>query len=92
MARGFVWATAEDLLQNRAFVLSLYRSYLRVLASDKLSLSLAAQASKRAQVREMFDMGAQERSLHNIQDLIDAAKYTLSQLHKGQIPRESYNK
>lgn len=87
-----MWATAEDLAKNRELVLSLYRNYLRTLSSEKLSLSLAAQETKKAHVRELFDMGSQERSVHNIRDLIDAGKYTLSQLQKGQIPRENYNK
>jgi len=92
MGKGFVWATAEDLAKNKPRVLSLYRHYLRALASERLGLSLIAQETKRVQVRELFNMGARERSVHNIRDLIDAAKYTLSRMHKGQIPRESYNK
>lgn len=92
MGRGLLWATAEDLARNKPLVLSLYRQYLRALSSEKLGLGFAAQETKKAQVRELFDMGAMERSSHNIRDLIDAAEYTLTLLRKGQIPRESHNK
>lgn len=34
----------------------------------------------------MFWVGSDERSLHNIADLIDAAEYSLSFLKKGQLP------
>lgn len=89
---GLWWATAEELARSKPVVLSLYRNYLRALRTEKLGLSLAAQESKKAHVRELFDMGARELSVHNIRDLIDAAEYTLTLLRNGQIPRESYNK
>ncbi|KAG5047445.1 hypothetical protein JHK86_016851 [Glycine max] len=34
----------------------------------------------------MFWVGSDERSLHNIADLIDAVEYSLSFLRKGQLP------
>ena len=92
MGRRLLWATAEDLAANKPRVLALYRQYLRVLGSEKLGLSLAAQETRKGHVRELFSMGAEERSSHNIRELVDAAEYTLTLLHKGQIPRESYNK
>ncbi|KAG0589478.1 hypothetical protein M758_1G021900 [Ceratodon purpureus] len=92
MGRGLLWATAEDLARNKPRVLSLYRQYLRILSSEKLGLGLAAQETKKGYVRELFSMGAEERSVHNVRELIDAAEYTLTLLRKGQIPRESYNK
>lgn len=92
MGRGLLWATAEDLARGKPRVLALYREYLRALRSEKLGLGLAAQETKKGEVRELFSMGAVERSLHNIRELIDAAEYTLTLLRKGEIPRESYNK
>lgn len=87
MARGLIWATAEDLAKNRERVLSLYRQILRSLNSPALPLNLAARLQKKAEVRAMFMLGSEERSLHNIQDLIDAAEYSLSLLRRGEIPK-----
>ncbi|XP_010245216.1 PREDICTED: uncharacterized protein LOC104588820 [Nelumbo nucifera] len=87
MARGLIWATAEDMARNRGRVLSLYRQILRSLNSPKLPLSLAARLARKAEVRTIFMLGSEERSLHNITDLIDAAEYSLSLLRKGEIPR-----
>ncbi|XP_018625921.1 uncharacterized protein [Nicotiana tomentosiformis] len=87
MARGLIWATAEDLAKNRERVLSLYRQILRSLNSPALPLNLAARLQKKAEVRAMFMLGSEERSLHNIQDLIYAAEYSLSQLRKGEVPK-----
>ena len=86
MGKGVIWATAEDLAKNRGRVLSLYRQILRSLNSPKLPLTFAARLAKKAEVRAMFWVGSEERSLHNIADLIDAAEYSLSFLKKGQLP------
>ncbi|XP_014493024.1 uncharacterized protein LOC106755390 [Vigna radiata var. radiata] len=88
---GLIWATAEDLSHNRARVLSLYRQILRSLNSPALPLSFAARLAKKAEVRAMFWVGSDERSLHNIADLIDAAEYSLSFLRKGQLPPRHIN-
>ncbi|XP_058085689.1 uncharacterized protein LOC131233104 [Magnolia sinica] len=87
MARGLIWATAEDMARNRGRVLSLYRQLLRSLNSPELPLNLAARLAKKAEVRTIFMLGSDERSLHNIADLIDAAEYSLSLLRKGEIPK-----
>lgn len=87
MAKGLIWATAEDLARNRGKVLSLYRQILRSINSPKLDLSLAARLAKKAEVRSIFMLAAEERSLHNIADLIDTAHYSLSLLRNGQIPK-----
>lgn len=87
MPKGLIWATAEDLARNRGRVLSLYRQILRSLNSPSLPLNLAARLAKKAEVRVLFMFGAEERSLHNIEDLIDAAEYSLSLLRKGEIPK-----
>ena len=86
MGKGLIWATAEDLHRNRGRVLSLYRHILRSLNSPSLPLTFAARLAKKAEVRAMFWVGSDERSLHNIADLIDAAEYSLSFLKKGQFP------
>ncbi|XP_004505566.1 uncharacterized protein [Cicer arietinum] len=86
MGKGLIWATAEDLCNNRGRVLSLYRQILRSLNSPSLPLNFAARQAKKAKVRAMFWVGSDERSLHNIADLIDAAEYSLSFLKKGQFP------
>lgn len=86
MTGGLIWATAEDLAKNRGRVLSLYRQILRSLNSPALPLNLAARLQKKAEVRAMFMLGSEEQSLHNIQDLIDAAEYSLSVLKTGKIP------
>lgn len=86
MAKGLIWATAEDLAKNRATVLSLYRQILRSLNSPDLPLTHAARLAKKADVRTIFLFGSEERSLHNIADLIDAARYSLSILKKGRLP------
>ncbi|CAL9065732.1 uncharacterized protein LOC135605255 [Musa acuminata AAA Group] len=86
MAKGLIWATTEDLARNRAKVLSLYRQILRSLNSPELPLTHAARLAKKAEVHSIFLFGAEERSLHNIADLIDAANYSLSILKQGRLP------
>ncbi|XP_039121560.1 uncharacterized protein LOC120258271 [Dioscorea cayenensis subsp. rotundata] len=86
MAKGLVWATAEDLARNKPVVLSLYRKILRSLNSPQLPLPLAARLAKKAEARTIFLFGSEERSLHNIADLIDAAQHSLSILKKGRLP------
>ncbi|XP_017701972.1 uncharacterized protein LOC103722360 isoform X2 [Phoenix dactylifera] len=83
MAKGVIWATAEDLARNQGKVLSLYRQILRSLNSPDLPLTPAARLAKKAEVRTIFLFGSEEQSLHNIADLIDAAEYSLSILKKG---------
>ncbi|KAH7864731.1 hypothetical protein Vadar_033150 [Vaccinium darrowii] len=87
MAKGLIWATAEDLARNRGRVLSLYRQLLRSLNSPDLPLNLAARLAKKAEVRAIFIVASEERSLHSIEDLFDAADYSLSLLRKGEIPK-----
>ncbi|KAL1802505.1 hypothetical protein ACET3Z_031152 [Daucus carota] len=87
MAKGLIWATAEDLARNKGRVLSLYRQILRSLNSPNLPLNLAARLSKKAEVRAIFMVAAEERSLHNVEDLIDTGEYALSLLRKGEIPK-----
>lgn len=87
MAKGIVWATAEDLARNRGRVISLYRQILRSLNSPNLPLSFAARLAKKAEVRGIFLLASEERSLHNIEDLIDTAEYSLSLLKRGEIPK-----
>ncbi|RZC91207.1 hypothetical protein C5167_027271 [Papaver somniferum] len=87
MAKGLLWATAEDLARNRGRVLSLYRQILRSLNSPKLPMNLAARLAKKAEARAIFMLGAEEESLHNIEDLIDTGEYALSLLRKGEIPK-----
>lgn len=87
MSNGLIWATAEDMARNRGRVLSLYRQILRSLNSRSLPMNLAARLAKKAQVRAIFMLGSEERSLHNIDDLIDTAEYSLSLLRKGEIPK-----
>lgn len=87
MAKGIVWATAEDLASNRGRVLSLYRQILRALNSPALPMNLAERLSKKAQARAIFVLGSEERSIHNIKDLMDAGEYSLSLLRKGEIPK-----
>ncbi|KAJ9162464.1 hypothetical protein P3X46_022235 [Hevea brasiliensis] len=86
MAKGLIWATAEDLARNRGHVISLYRQILRSLNSPNLPLNLAARLAKKAEVRAIFMLASEERSLHNINDLINTAEYALSILRKGEIP------
>ncbi|CAN6274834.1 unnamed protein product, partial [Urochloa humidicola] len=83
---GLIWATAEDLARNRAVVLSLYRQILRALNSPELPLGHAARLAKKAECRAIFLFGAEERSLHNIRDLVDAARHTLGILNRGRLP------
>ncbi|CAI8589545.1 unnamed protein product [Vicia faba] len=86
MGKGLIWATAEDLNRNRGRVLSLYRQTLRSLNSPSLPLNFASRLAMKAKVRAMFWVGSDERSLHNIADLIDAAEYSLSFLKNGRFP------
>lgn len=86
MAKGLIWATTEDLARNRPLVLSLYRQILRCLNSPDLTLTHAARLAKKAEVRTIFLFGSEERSVHNIADLIDAAKYSVSILKQGRLP------
>ncbi|CAK9144828.1 unnamed protein product [Ilex paraguariensis] len=87
MGKGLIWATAEDLARNRGQVLSLYRQILRSLNSPGLPLNLAARLAKKAEVRAIFMLGAEEHSLRNIEDLVDAAEYSLCLLRNGEIPK-----
>ncbi|KAI3842935.1 hypothetical protein MKX03_013422 [Papaver bracteatum] len=87
MAKGLLWAKAEDLARNRGRVLSLYHQILRSLNSPKLPINLAARLAKKAEARAIFMLGAEEESLHNIEDLIDTGEYALSLLRKGEIPK-----
>ncbi|XP_023006469.1 uncharacterized protein LOC111499185 [Cucurbita maxima] len=87
MAKGIIWATAEDLARNRGRVISLYRQILRSLNSPNLPLSFAARLAKKAEVRGIFLLASEERALHNIEDLIDTAEYSLSLLRKGEIAK-----
>ncbi|KAI4311830.1 hypothetical protein MLD38_036692 [Melastoma candidum] len=87
MARGLIWATAEDIAANRGKVVSIYRQLLRSLNSPDLPLTLAARLAKKAELRAIFMLAAEERSLHNIQDLLDIADYSLSLLRRGEIPK-----
>ncbi|XP_031483624.1 uncharacterized protein LOC116253041 [Nymphaea colorata] len=86
MVKGLVWATAEDLARNRPAILSLYRQILRCLNSPKLPLTLAARLAKKGEARAIFLLASEERSLHNIADLMDAGEYTISLLQKGEVP------
>jgi NAD(P)-dependent dehydrogenase (short-subunit alcohol dehydrogenase family) len=83
---GLIWATAEDLARNRPVVLSLYRQILRALNSPELPLGHAARLAKKAECRAIFIFGAEERSLHNIRDLVEAARHTLGLLNRGRLP------
>ncbi|GMH12591.1 hypothetical protein Nepgr_014432 [Nepenthes gracilis] len=74
MAKGLIWATTKDLVRNRGRVLSLYRQLLRNLNSPELPLTFAARLAKKAEVRAIFMLASEERSLHNIAYLIDAAE------------------
>lgn len=60
MAKGLIWATAEDLARNRGQVLSLYRQILRSLNSPNLPLTLAARLSKKAEAKAIFMLAAEE--------------------------------
>ncbi|KAI3885613.1 hypothetical protein MKW92_004384 [Papaver armeniacum] len=60
---------------------------LRSLNSPKLPMNLAARLAKKGEARSIFMLGAEEESLHNIEDLIDTGEYALSLLRKGEIPR-----
>uniref|UniRef100_A0A0D9YWT9 LYR motif containing domain-containing protein n=1 Tax=Oryza glumipatula TaxID=40148 RepID=A0A0D9YWT9_9ORYZ len=81
---GMIWATAEDLARSRPVVLSLYRQILRALNSPALPLGHAARLAKKAECRAIFIFAAEERSIHNIRDLLDAARHTLGLLHRGR--------
>ncbi|KAL6521299.1 hypothetical protein OROGR_017868 [Orobanche gracilis] len=87
MAKGLIWATAEDMTRNRGRVLSLYRQILRSLNLPDLPLNLAARLAKKAEARAIFVLGSEETSIHNIEDLIDTGEYALSALRKGEIPK-----
>ncbi|KAL1547916.1 hypothetical protein AAHA92_16220 [Salvia divinorum] len=89
MAKGLIWASAEDLARNRGRVLSLYRQILRSLNSPDLPFNFAARLAKKAEARAIFVVAAEERSVHNIEDLIGTGEYALSLLKKGQIPKYS---
>ncbi|GJM91448.1 hypothetical protein PR202_ga07815 [Eleusine coracana subsp. coracana] len=84
--RGLIRATAEDLWRNRPLVLSLYRQILRALNSPDLPLGHAARLAKKAECRAIFLFGAEERSIRNTRDLVDAARHTLGVLERGRIP------
>uniref|UniRef100_A0A0E0DIL9 LYR motif containing domain-containing protein n=1 Tax=Oryza meridionalis TaxID=40149 RepID=A0A0E0DIL9_9ORYZ len=87
MGVGMIWAAAEDLARSRPVVLSLYRRILRALNSPELPpLGHAARLAKKAECRAVFVFGAEERSLHNIRDLLDAARHTLGLLNRGRLP------
>ncbi|KAL2612984.1 hypothetical protein R1flu_024676 [Riccia fluitans] len=86
MGIGLLWAAAEDLARSKPAVRSAYRCLLRALNSEKVSLSLAARETKKAEVRYIFELAAAERSVHNIRELLDIARHAASVLQKGKIP------
>ncbi|GFP87586.1 hypothetical protein PHJA_000902300 [Phtheirospermum japonicum] len=75
------------MARNRGKVLSLYRQILRSLNSPNLPLNLEARLAKKAEARAVFMLGSKERSVHNIEDLIDTGEYVLSALRKGEITK-----
>ncbi|KAI3946251.1 hypothetical protein MKW92_035704 [Papaver armeniacum] len=75
--KGMIWATTENLARNSGRVLSLYHQILRSLNSPKLPMKGS----------RYFMLGAEEESLHNIEDLIDTGEYAFSLLRKGDIPK-----
>ncbi|KAM3754203.1 hypothetical protein ACB098_03G149200 [Castanea mollissima] len=83
MAKGIIQVTAEYLARSSGQVLSLYCQILRTINSPKLPLAFAARLAKKAEVRAIFMLASEETSLHNIDDLIDTAEYSLSLLRKG---------
>uniref|UniRef100_A0ACD6A555 Uncharacterized protein n=1 Tax=Avena sativa TaxID=4498 RepID=A0ACD6A555_AVESA len=83
---GLIWATAEDLARNRPVVLSIYRQILRSLNSPALPLGHVVRLAKKAECRAIFLFSAEERSLHNVRDLLDAARHTLGILDRGRLP------
>jgi hypothetical protein len=83
---GLIWATEGDLARNRPVVLSLYRQILRALNSPELPLGHAARLARKAECRAIFLFGAEEGSIHNIRELIDAARHTFSILKRGRLP------
>ncbi|KAL9691683.1 hypothetical protein QQ045_012109 [Rhodiola kirilowii] len=87
MAKGWIWATAEDMARNKGRVLSTYRQVLRCVNNPDLPLTWAARLQKKAEVRGIFLLGAEQKSLHNIEDLLDTADYSISLLRKGEIPK-----
>lgn len=89
MGVGLLWASAEDIARNKPAVRSAYRCLLRALNLEKVPLSLAARESKKAEVRHIFELAASERSVHNIRELLDIARHSVSLLEKGEIPGES---
>ncbi|RRT78802.1 hypothetical protein B296_00026530, partial [Ensete ventricosum] len=90
MAKGLASSATEDLAMNRVKDLSLYHQILRNLNSPELLLTHAARLAKKAEVRSIFLFGAEERSLLNIADLIDAANYFLSILQQGWVPLQDF--
>lgn len=84
--KDLIWASKFSG-EHRARILSLYRQILRRLNSPQLDLTLAARLAKKAEARAIFMLGAEEQSIHNVADLVDAAEYSLSLLKKGQIPK-----
>ncbi|KAF3772896.1 hypothetical protein EJ110_NYTH56642 [Nymphaea thermarum] len=50
---------------------------LAVLNSPKLPLTLAARPARKAEARTIFFLASEDRSLHHISDLTDAAAYTI---------------
>ncbi|KAG5515771.1 hypothetical protein RHGRI_036727 [Rhododendron griersonianum] len=55
--------------------------------SPDLLLKLGSTTGEKAEVRAIFMLASEELSLHNIQDLFDAADYSLSLLRKGEITK-----
>ncbi|KAM3706396.1 hypothetical protein ACJW31_03G149900 [Castanea mollissima] len=85
MTSSIIQETAEYLARSRGQVLSLYCQISRTINSPKLPLAFAARLAKKAEVCAIFMLASEETSLHNIDDLIDTAEYSLSLLRKGEI-------
>ncbi|KAK4543040.1 hypothetical protein RGQ29_033156 [Quercus rubra] len=88
------WAEPSDnkvgsMMLNSVTYTSYFISWggriLRSINSPKLPLTFAARLAKKAEVRAIFLLASEETSLHNIEDLIDTAEYSLSLLRKGEI-------
>ena len=65
-----------------AYVFAPLLAFCNAYGTGLTDWSLASTYGKLA----IFIFGAEERSLHNIQDLLDAARHTLGLLNRGRLP------
>lgn len=81
-----VWLTREAVASTRPRILALYRQMLREIRKGPDSIGLAARETSKKDLRVVFDLGSEQDSVANIEELVAAGEHALKQLRRGHLP------